>query len=103
MWKDTQQKNQGFIINIQYIQDRNYASIESVLTNFLSKQLYIMALPNYTVRKEGTKCTKIEADRFINKSMVSVLPVFGFCLKIHSMCPFFNGFFYDSDYNSSPT
>ena len=30
---------------------------------------------------EDTECTKNEADRFINKSMESVLPVFGFCLK----------------------
>ena len=28
---------------------------------------------------EDTECTKNEADRFINKSMVSVLPVFAFC------------------------
>ena len=52
---------------------------------------------------EDTECTKNEADRFINKSMVSVLPVFGFCLKYTQFVLVFYGFFYDSDYNSSPT
>ena len=42
---------------------------------------------------EDTKCTKNEAYRFINKRMVSVLPVFGFCLKYTQFVLLvFNGF-----------
>ena len=42
---------------------------------------------------EDTECTKNEAYRFINKSMVSVLPVFGFCLKYTQFVLIFCGFF----------
>ena len=42
---------------------------------------------------EDTKCTKNEADRFINKSMVILLPVFGFCLKYSQFVLVFYVFF----------
>ena len=45
------------------------------------------------INVEDTKCTKNEADRFINKSMVILLPVFGFCLKYTQFVLVFCGFF----------
>ena len=52
---------------------------------------------------EDEKFTKNEADRFINMSMVSVLPVFGFCLKYTQFVLVFCGYFYEFDYHSLPT
>ena len=43
---------------------------------------------------EDTECTKNEADRSINKSIVSVSPVFAFCLKYTQFVIVFNGFFF---------